>query len=79
MNTLDDQWKSYKKMVIPEGATETQVTETKRAFYAGATAILNVQYLIGDASNSREAQEGMIQGIVEECRDFHENVSKGLA
>jgi len=32
-------WNSYRKFVIPIDASDTQVTETRQAFYAGASIL----------------------------------------
>jgi hypothetical protein len=33
---IEDGWKSYARDVLPKNASEIQITETRRAFYAGA-------------------------------------------
>jgi hypothetical protein len=40
-NIIFNQWKSYRQQVLPPTAGETQVIETRRAFYAGASAALS--------------------------------------
>ncbi len=40
MTTLFRTWTSYLDEVVPRGASPTQVEETRRAFYAGAHAVL---------------------------------------
>ena len=39
-------WESYRNLVVPKSAGDTQIAETKQAFYAGASvlfhAIMNV-------------------------------------
>ena len=40
MRTINDEWQSYKRDVLPDDASQIQITETERAFYAGAKAVL---------------------------------------
>jgi hypothetical protein len=37
---IDKQWLSYRRSVIPEKAPMIQITESRRAFFAGAQALL---------------------------------------
>lgn len=41
-NWIDEQWLSYRREVIPANAPMIQITESRRAFYAGAEALLSV-------------------------------------
>jgi hypothetical protein len=41
ISLLDHQWRSFKDEVIPLSAPEVQLQEMKRAFYAGAQAVLH--------------------------------------
>ncbi len=36
---LDEAWRDYQEMVIPDNAGLTQIEETRRAFYAGAATV----------------------------------------
>ena len=38
--TIGEQWESFRKEYVPADAGPVQVTETRRAFYAGAAASL---------------------------------------
>jgi hypothetical protein len=42
MNSFEKQWNDYYKLVVPVNAGPTQLIETRRAFYAGAIALMNV-------------------------------------
>lgn len=40
MTTIKDEWRSYKREVLPPDTPAVQVTETEKAFYAGAKSLL---------------------------------------
>ena len=42
MKPFGSKWDSYKKMVVPKDAPGVQIDETKKAFYAGASALMNL-------------------------------------
>ena len=42
MKRLEQEWLSYRAKVIPAGAGEVQVEESRRAFYAGAASLYGV-------------------------------------
>lgn len=42
-------WKSYLRQVLPPNAAKIQQQECQRAFYAGAQAVMRINYEIGDA------------------------------
>lgn len=76
MDTFAAMWAGYMKDVIPPHATEMQRIETKRAFYAGAHAVLGVSVI---AANTMGEEEGTaaLQSLADEVGDFIE--SGGLA
>lgn len=41
ISLLDHQWKGFQEECVPLAAPEIQVREMKRAFFAGAQAVLN--------------------------------------
>ena len=41
--TVDEEWRTYRNKVLPKGCPDTQVIECRRAFYAGAWALFNLQ------------------------------------
>jgi hypothetical protein len=42
MNDLDDAWKTYRLKVVPLDASSYQATETRRAYFAGAGAVVRL-------------------------------------
>lgn len=76
MNTISEQWQSFSS-VLPAGAGKIQRQEVRRAFYAGAKAVLNLSAVIADQSEDAGVQ--MLEGLHEECRRFFQHVQEGKA
>jgi hypothetical protein len=79
MRTIADQWALFEKLVIPANAPPIQRQEMRRAFYAGAEALLGLQMEIGDGSITEEAGVAIIEGWHDECRRFAAMVAEGKA
>ncbi|MBZ0086495.1 MAG: hypothetical protein K8F33_00100 [Thermomonas sp.] len=79
MNTVQEQWDGFRKLVVPKDAPEVQVTEMRRAFYAGVEAMLRIQWAIGDDAVSEDAGVAILEGVHDECRRFAEDVANGAA
>ena len=79
MNTVKEQWDSFRTLVIPTNAPEIQVTEMRRAFYAGVEAMLRIQWEVGDDAVSEDAGVAILEGIHDECRRFAAEVARGAA
>lgn len=59
----------YRRNVIPADAKAVQITECKRAFYAGAVAVIGLMDKIADSPN--EAREA--ESLWKEITDFGKN------
>lgn len=79
MNTVQEQWESFHAIVVPKDAPEVQVTEMRRAFYAGVEAMLRIQWAIGDAAISEDGAMAILEGVHDECHRFAAEVAKGAA
>jgi hypothetical protein len=66
---LATQWATYVEQVVPAAAGDTQVRETKQAFYAGAISILHILDSI-DPNTSQEEGVKLLAGLHEECARF---------
>jgi hypothetical protein len=80
MTTVQAAWESYRRKVIPIAASDTQVQETRRAFYAGAQMLL--QAILQGLTPGREPQradEHLLAGIDLELKRFAESVQNGRA
>ena len=75
---IEKAWRSYLHQVVPRGAPPVQVRETKRAFFAGASAYaFTVMSLVSKGAGVTAADESMMKDIMQELEDFTESVGKG--
>ena len=80
MLKIEEQFKSYQEKVIPAGASAAQLTETRRAFYAGAAALMAFLKAIGESDRISESEgEAMLVEIDQELLEFSERVKRGAA
>lgn len=77
MNTIQEQWESFRKAVIPPTAGPVQVQEMRRAFYAGAEAMWRINMAIGEDSVSEDGGVAILEGVNQEIRQFVEQVQRG--
>lgn len=77
MNTVQQQWAMFEKLVMPKDAPPMQRKEMRRAFYAGVEATLRLQFEMGDVSD--DAGVAMIEGWHDECRRFAQQMAAGDA
>lgn len=77
MNTVQQQWAMFEKLVMPKDAPPRQRQEMRRAFYAGVKATLCLQFEMGNVSD--DAVVAMIEGWHDECRRFAQQVAAGAA
>ena len=79
MNTIQQHWESYAAEVIPADAGATQRTECRRAFYAGAHAMLGTFWGLGSMDVSEDAGVAVIEGLYQEAQAFAGDVLQGRA
>lgn len=79
MNTIQEQWNSFAQAAIPASAPAVQRSEMKRAFYAGAEAMMRIQYTIGGKDISEAAAMHILDGCQQETHDFARLVASGKA
>ena len=79
LNTISAQWESLSATVMPKDASLVQIQEMRRMFFAGASAMLQLQFVIGADSFSEDAAIAMIEGWHEECRMFGQQILNGTA
>jgi len=79
-DTVDNAWYSYARNVIPNDAPEVQYTECRRAFHAGAWAVLQVVIGIGEDSSVSEADGcAILDRLERELKEFYRRVKEGKA
>lgn len=77
--SLASQWTMFRAMVVPSTAGDTQVRETKRAFYAGAQAVLMLQMQIAMADQADDKSAQDMQALHQECATFAQQIQAGQA
>lgn len=75
MNTIAEQWAIFEMLVMPKDASPVQRQEMRRAFYAGAEAMLRLQYVACDKGVSENGGVMMLEGWHDECRRFAQQVA----
>ena len=79
MNTIAAHWKSFEAGVVPADACDVQRQETRRAFYAGAHAMLCTVQSLGADTVSEDAGVAILEGLVAESGLFAAEVAQGRA
>lgn len=75
---IRDLWQSYRHEVLPPEAGESQIRETRRAFYGGAQALLSaIMAGLDQGSEPTEADLSRMDTIVAELRDFNRSIEDG--
>lgn len=77
MRTIEEEWQCYALSCIPPDAPRVQFTECRRAFFAGASALMMRLSEIGEDAVSEEDAARMLGDIEAECRQFCLDVSEG--
>ena len=76
MQTIKAQWEEFKKATIPKEAGETQLQETRRAFYAGAKVLFDS--FLSASENQLNDLDGakIIEGYDNELHEFMSRIGK---
>lgn len=77
---MAEQWDSFARAVLPSNCGSDQRLEMRRAFYAGAQAIL-FKVIMSLAPDSEPTADdlAMMDNLQQELSDFAENVKAGRA
>jgi hypothetical protein len=76
---LEKQWEVVRRLVYLPGVSAVQLQECKRAFYAGAAAVISVQMRICDDDISDQRAAEVLDSLLEQARQFNEKLRLGLA
>ncbi len=77
MRTIESKWQLLQVVAIDARAPAIQRREMRRAFYAGASALLQI---LGETEGlSDAATEAIIEGLQAECLAFGISVGQGKA
>ncbi len=72
---IEKHWLDYRANVVPPQADETQVTETRRAFYAGAAILFSSLIdMLEPGAEATDADFKMMRSIQQEFAKFHAEV-----
>lgn len=79
MKTVAEQWKSFRDEVMPPNVSRIQQQEMRRAFYAGAQALLTLMVVnVTDEMSDEEGGE-YTNSLSEELMAFAKDVKEGRA
>lgn len=77
---FETQWTEYRTKVIPNDASAVQLTESRRAFYAGAWAFYSLMMNNFDEGTDETPRDlELMRKLDTELREFKTRVSKGWA
>lgn len=77
MNTVQQQWEAFASLVIAKDAPPIQRREMKRAFYAGAQALLAITYNLGGEDEDAGIQT--LMSLDAELQMFALDIAEGRA
>ena len=78
--TLADQWTEFSKEFVPANAPPVQLTETRRAYYAGAAAFFSTIYhSMDEGAEATDADVTKLAAMHQELIDFGLLVGDGKA
>ncbi len=71
MKRLEASWQLYRQRVIPQGAPQVQINETRNGFYAGAASLLGiVMSALEPGTEPTEADLRVMDEIQSELKAF---------
>jgi hypothetical protein len=74
LETVAESWATYRAKVLPADASQVQVVETRRSFYAGVYfCLMNLAFNIGDDSTDEEEGLRELEKLKAECEAFAAN------
>lgn len=77
---LDAHWRSFAESVLPVNAPMVQRMEMRRAFYAGARALLTgIMTNLGGGDDATPGDLSLMNGLVAELRQFERDLREGRA
>jgi hypothetical protein len=63
------EWQDYKTKVLPPNCSHIQLQETRRAFYAGVVATLNIMSRVSSDDWSEEEGAMALEVLTQECQN----------
>jgi hypothetical protein len=76
---IQEAWNSYLRDVVPHDAPAVQITESKRAFFAGAQALIQAVVAIGEDDVTEDQGVEILEDCQRELQAFLADVTGGRA
>jgi hypothetical protein len=77
MKLIETAWQDFVLKVIPAGAPPIQITESRKAFYAGAMCLLDsIMKVLGPDQEPTESDMLIMDGIKGELDQFLKDLQK---
>lgn len=76
MFSVKDKWDSFRKAVIQEKASEIQVSEMQKAYYAGVVSTMGMMHQIGSDIKSEDEGAAICCAIVDEAKQFFNDLKE---
>lgn len=72
---IENAWKQFRKIVIPQDAPAGQVRDMRNTFYAGAATVMHEFAKAMDEDEDGHAACNAMQEILQECSDFRDKLT----
>jgi hypothetical protein len=80
MKRIGEHWDEYARKIVPPGASVVQVTETRRAFYAGSICLMNeILTVISSGPEPTDDDIAALSSLKDELDAFHRDIKEGRA
>ena len=76
---IEAEWRAYAEQVIPFDASDRQLVECRKAFYAGATSLVRALGKQKPEGNPIEAYLAVVEGATDELKRFIDENRTGRA
>lgn len=77
---VEQEWREFESHTIPPRAGDPQRKDMRRAFYAGAFAILQrTAHALSEGDAMTPADDAIMEGVAKEFDDFADAVKAGRA
>lgn len=79
MKYIKEDWDRYRMAVVPFGAKEYQVEQTKQAFFAGVSSLFSLMVgKLNDPNVTDDDGKKMVNEIREELKEFLDSMEEKL-
>ncbi len=76
---IEKAWEKYRLLAVPNDASETQVNETRQAFFAGASVLFNAILMhMSDDSEPTDRDMKLMTDINNEIASFGQEIDQKI-